>query len=120
MQNAVLSKHLDPVGPAAYRKAKWHHRGLQSVLPIGLIYHQWYPTPVSTIKLYKFWYPIAEVPGSEVEVKKTTNLETSIHGLNYFGNYSLRVAAHTAVGDGVRSAPIFCITDEDGEHLKKL
>lgn len=62
--------------------------------------------------------PYAEVPGTEVEVKKTTNLETSIHGLNYFGNYSLRVAAHTAVGDGVRSAPIFCITDEDGMSIK--
>jgi len=55
---------------------------------------------------------------SEVEVKKTTNLETSIHGLAFFGNYSLRVAAHTAVGDGVRSGPIFCTTDEDGKYKK--
>lgn len=53
---------------------------------------------------------------SEVEVKKTTNLETNLHGLAHFANYSLRIAAYTGAGDGERSTPIFCTTEEDGEE----
>ncbi|XP_059473435.1 cell adhesion molecule Dscam2-like isoform X2 [Neocloeon triangulifer] len=85
------------------------------------IWTRWDPPPVEKrngiIEGYKVFYQLVSSYSidltSEVEVKKTTNLETSIHGLSYYGNYSLRVAAHTAVGDGVRSAPIFCTTDED-------
>jgi Down syndrome cell adhesion protein len=50
-----------------------------------------------------------------VEVKKTTNLETNLHGLAHYANYSLRVAAFTGAGDGDRSSPIHCVTEEDGK-----
>nr|CAD7572862.1 unnamed protein product [Timema californicum] len=50
----------------------------------------------------------------DVEVKKTTNLETNLHGLTKFTNYSVRVLGFTAAGEGVRSSPIYCTTEEDG------
>ncbi|XP_065340090.1 cell adhesion molecule Dscam1-like isoform X3 [Cloeon dipterum] len=85
------------------------------------IWTRWDPPPVEMrngiVEGYKVFYQLVSSANndvsSEVEVKKTTNLETSIHGLAFYGNYSLRVAAHTALGDGVRSPPIFCTTDED-------
>jgi hypothetical protein len=51
---------------------------------------------------------------SDVEVKKTTNLETNLHGLAKFANYSVRVLAFTTAGEGVRSSPVHCTTEEDG------
>ena len=52
---------------------------------------------------------------SDVEIKKTTNLETNLHGLAKFANYSVRVLAFTSAGEGVRSSPVHCTTEEDGE-----
>jgi hypothetical protein len=54
---------------------------------------------------------------SDVEIKKTTNLETNLHGLAKFANYSVRVLAFTSAGEGVRSSPVHCTTEEDGESL---
>ncbi|XP_075216136.1 cell adhesion molecule Dscam2-like [Lycorma delicatula] len=50
---------------------------------------------------------------ADAEVKKTTNLETNLHGLSKFANYSIRVLAFTTGGEGIQSAPIFCLTEED-------
>lgn len=52
---------------------------------------------------------------SDVEIKKTTNLETNLHGLAKFANYTVRVLALTSAGEGVRSNPIYCMTDEDSK-----
>lgn len=49
--------------------------------------------------------------------KITSASETIIHGLKKFTNYSMQVLAFTAGGDGVRSAPIHCQTEQDGELL---
>lgn len=55
---------------------------------------------------------------ADVEIKKTTNLDTSLHGLIRFSNYSMRVLAFTQTGEGVQSHPIYCATEEDGKfHL---
>jgi hypothetical protein len=51
---------------------------------------------------------------SDVEIKKTTNLETNLHGLAKFANYSVRVLAFTSAGEGVRSSSVHCTTEEDG------
>ncbi|PSN41375.1 Down syndrome cell adhesion molecule-like protein 1 [Blattella germanica] len=60
----------------------------------------------------------------DVEVKKTTNLETNLHGLAKFANYSVRVLAFTTAGEGVRSNPVHCTTEEDvpgpPEQIKAL
>lgn len=47
------------------------------------------------------------------EVKRTTNMETYLHGLMKATNYSVRVLAFTTSGDGMHSIPIYCTTDED-------
>ena len=48
------------------------------------------------------------------EVKKSKDLVTDLHGLLKYGNYTVRVAAFTNGGEGVRSAPLHCLTEEDG------
>lgn len=54
---------------------------------------------------------------AEIEVKKTTNLETNLHGLSKFANYSVRVLAFTNSGEGTPSLPIYCVTEEDGNYV---
>ncbi|KAJ1524379.1 hypothetical protein ONE63_010879 [Megalurothrips usitatus] len=60
----------------------------------------------------------------EAEVKKTMNLETNLFGLAKFSNYTVQVAAMTSAGEGVRSEPVHCTTEEDvpgpPEQMKAL
>jgi hypothetical protein len=44
-------------------------------------------------------------------------MNTELHGLQKHANYSIQVWAYTHVGDGVKSNPIFCITEEAGKVL---
>lgn len=48
-------------------------------------------------------------------MKVTSSTSTTLPGLLSFTNYSVIVLAFTATGDGVRTPPVFCRTDEDGE-----
>lgn len=50
---------------------------------------------------------------NEVESRKTTALTTVLTGLRKFANYSIQVLAHTRMGDGALSNPIYCHTEED-------
>lgn len=50
-----------------------------------------------------------------IEHKKTPNLEMTVHGLEKYTNYSLRVSASTNAGEGVPSPYVQCTTVEDGE-----
>lgn len=50
-------------------------------------------------------------------MKKTTNLETNLHALEKYTNYSVKILAYTKVGEGVQSNPIYCLTEEDGKPL---
>lgn len=45
----------------------------------------------------------------------TGQLSAVVHGLQKFSNYSLQVLAYTHVGDGMRSSPIYVMTQQDGE-----
>ncbi|KAJ9576974.1 hypothetical protein L9F63_006411 [Diploptera punctata] len=47
------------------------------------------------------------------EVKRTSSIETYLHGLLKFTNYSIRLLAYTSVGDGVVSDPTYCSTEQD-------
>lgn len=49
------------------------------------------------------------------EVKRTSSIETYLHTLYKYTNYSIRVLAYTGAGDGVLSQPIYCMTEEDGK-----
>nr|CAD7425865.1 unnamed protein product [Timema monikensis] len=81
---------------------------------------RWEPPPLErrngVVEGYKVFYKHAnprQGGSPDVEVKKTTNLETNLHGLTKFTNYSVRVLGFTAAGEGVRSSPIYCTTEED-------
>ncbi|KAH8408036.1 hypothetical protein KR222_011729 [Zaprionus bogoriensis] len=50
---------------------------------------------------------------TKMEIKRTSNLETHLHTLFKATNYSIRVLAYTATGDGLASQPQFCETDDD-------
>lgn len=49
--------------------------------------------------------------------KQISGLHTTLSGLKRFTNYSVTVCAFTAAGDGVRAAPVYCHTEEDGNLL---
>ena len=46
--------------------------------------------------------------------KKTASSDTVLHGLKKYTNYTMQVLATTSGGDGVRSPPIHCQTEQDG------
>lgn len=46
--------------------------------------------------------------------KQISALHTTLSGLRRYTNYSVTVCAFTAAGDGVRAAPVYCQTEEDG------
>nr|XP_012216026.1 PREDICTED: Down syndrome cell adhesion molecule-like protein Dscam2 isoform X12 [Linepithema humile] len=47
------------------------------------------------------------------DTKITASSETILHGLKKYTNYSMQVLAFTSGGDGVKSAPIHCQTEQD-------
>lgn len=49
------------------------------------------------------------------EIKRVTTTDTYLHTLHKYTNYSIQVLAFTNAGDGKRSPPVFCMTEEDGE-----
>ncbi|XP_067002094.2 cell adhesion molecule Dscam1 [Anabrus simplex] len=92
---------------------------------------RWDPPPPENrngvIEGYKVFYRNVnrkQGGSGDVEIKKTTNLETNLHGLAKYTNYSVRVLAYTSAGEGVRSAPVHCTTEEDvpgpPEQIKTL
>ncbi|XP_050520954.1 cell adhesion molecule Dscam2-like isoform X2 [Daktulosphaira vitifoliae] len=91
----------------------------------------WNPPPMVShhgiILGYKIQYKkINQILGTYVanEMKRTTNLETNLHGLEKYTNYSIKVLAYTKVGDGVQSNTIYCVTEQDApgspENVKAL
>lgn len=52
------------------------------------------------------------------DTKITSSSETILHGLKKYTNYSMQVLAFTSGGDGVKSAPIHCQTEQDGKNEK--
>ncbi|XP_068632807.1 cell adhesion molecule Dscam1 isoform X16 [Battus philenor] len=67
------------------------------------------------IKGYKVIYGPSDTWYDEKskDTKITASSETILHGLKKFTNYSMEVLATTNGGDGVRSAPIHCQTEQD-------
>ncbi|KAL1498145.1 hypothetical protein ABEB36_008993 [Hypothenemus hampei] len=47
------------------------------------------------------------------DTKITASSETILHGLKKYTNYSMEVLAYTSGGDGVRTSPIACQTEQD-------
>ncbi|RZF37300.1 hypothetical protein LSTR_LSTR005632 [Laodelphax striatellus] len=49
----------------------------------------------------------------EADMKVTPQASTDLHGLQKYSNYTIQVWAYNKIGDGVKSKPIFCMTEED-------
>lgn len=79
----------------------------------------WEPPPQSGINGQLQGYRVLYVPanlyydGIDTESMQTSAWKTIIHGLERFRNYSVQALGFTRVGDGVKSRPIFCQTQED-------
>jgi hypothetical protein len=58
--------------------------------------------------------------GEGAETKMTSQLRTTLPGLKRYTNYSVSVLAFTTKGDGARSDPLLCKTEEDGKSSKHL
>ncbi|XP_044257604.1 Down syndrome cell adhesion molecule-like protein Dscam2 isoform X1 [Tribolium madens] len=81
----------------------------------------WAPPPQTLhgglIQGYKVYY--RPLPNENVdipttgEVKRTSSTETYLHTLFKYTNYSIKVLAYTGAGDGMMSAPLYCVTEED-------
>lgn len=75
---------------------------------------RWEPPPPTNhhgiIDGYKVAYATR---GGPIAIKGTTNLETILHGLSKATSYNISLLAFTPAGDGVRSAPVTCVTKED-------
>uniref|UniRef100_A0A8D8TFI8 Down syndrome cell adhesion molecule-like protein Dscam2 n=2 Tax=Cacopsylla melanoneura TaxID=428564 RepID=A0A8D8TFI8_9HEMI len=79
----------------------------------------WVSPPLITangvIKGYKVVYGPSDTWYDEntKDTKITPSSETILHGLKKFTNYSMQILAFTSGGDGVKSAPIHCQTEQD-------
>lgn len=75
--------------------------------------HSWF---ASSLYLY------CAVPTGVIEAdsKVVVDNHVELRGLQRYANYSVRVWAFTRVGDGVRSKPIHCVTEEDGTDCIRL
>uniref|UniRef100_A0A6P7FJH3 Down syndrome cell adhesion molecule-like protein Dscam2 isoform X4 n=1 Tax=Diabrotica virgifera virgifera TaxID=50390 RepID=A0A6P7FJH3_DIAVI len=90
-----------------------------SVLNAQSLHISWEPPLVEgqngIIQGYKVTYhSVGEWFDNEDQQTKIVNqLRTTISGLRKYTNYSMTVLAYTSSGDGVRSVPVFCQTEED-------
>ncbi|GFG29264.1 hypothetical protein Cfor_07941 [Coptotermes formosanus] len=86
----------------------------------------WDPPPLDGRNGVVMGYKVSHQPAEEwygkdeQETKVTASLKTTIQSLRKYTNYSISVLAFTSVGDGVRSPPIFCCTEEDGTYHQYL
>ncbi|XP_041974799.1 Down syndrome cell adhesion molecule-like protein Dscam2 isoform X2 [Aricia agestis] len=78
----------------------------------------WGPPPAGQrggiVQGYKVIYaPLTTLHGEAAEIKRVSTTETYLHTLLKYTNYSIQLLAYTGAGDGQRSAPVYCRTEED-------
>ncbi|XP_050305206.1 cell adhesion molecule Dscam2 isoform X28 [Anthonomus grandis grandis] len=79
----------------------------------------WVSPPLTSangvIKGYKIIYGPSDTWFDEKtkDTKITSSSETILHGLKKYTNYSMEILAYTSGGDGVRTTPIACQTEQD-------
>ncbi|XP_063845297.1 cell adhesion molecule Dscam1-like isoform X4 [Scylla paramamosain] len=82
---------------------------------------RWTPPPPSAIHgvlqgykiIYRPVHPTRFFHPDDLKEKTVSTVSTPLLGLDRYTNYSITVTAYTRRGDGVRSSPIYCITEED-------
>ncbi|XP_066995296.2 cell adhesion molecule Dscam2 [Anabrus simplex] len=114
MSNEVVSQTLEDVPSAPPMEIKCSAHNPQGISV------SWKPPPQiyqnGIIQGYKVYYENMNEwpPGHiEAETKAIPDMHTELHGLQKYANYSIQVWAFTHVGDGMKSSPIYCFTDED-------
>ncbi|KAF2359815.1 Fibronectin type III [Trinorchestia longiramus] len=79
----------------------------------------WSSPPLDTvqgvIQGYRVFYAPSDTWYDETTIvaKNTQGTDTHLHGLDKYTNYTLQVLAYTNGGDGVKSSPTHCHTDQD-------
>ncbi|XP_026317870.1 Down syndrome cell adhesion molecule-like protein Dscam2 isoform X2 [Hyposmocoma kahamanoa] len=77
----------------------------------------WNPPPLGQhggiIQGYKVIYTPLTSDHDVGEIKRVTTTDTYLHALRKYTNYSIQVLAFTNAGDGKRSPPVYCMTEED-------
>ncbi|XP_068223029.1 cell adhesion molecule Dscam1-like isoform X2 [Palaemon carinicauda] len=63
--------------------------------------------------MYRPVHPTRFFHPDDIKDKTIVALRTQLNGLERYTNYSVTVAAYTRRGSGIRSDPVYCITDED-------
>ena len=85
------------------------------------IFISWGQVPVSNQNGVILSYTVSfnEVSGGSAQTKivHAPDNETLLTGLNEYTKYSIQALASTIKGDGIVSAPIFVITDEESEFF---
>ncbi|KAK5637805.1 hypothetical protein RI129_000012, partial [Pyrocoelia pectoralis] len=88
-----------------------------SVLSAQSLHISWEPPlPEGKMELFKGTKLLIIVLVNDKDDQQTKviqQLRTTITGLRKYTNYSITVLAYTASGDGVRSEPVYCHTEED-------
>lgn len=74
---------------------------------------------VRKAKLLLYYYVLINLilDNEDQQTKIVNQLRTTISGLRKYTNYSMTVLAYTTSGDGVRSTPVYCQTEEDGKQF---
>nr|XP_049692182.1 Down syndrome cell adhesion molecule-like protein Dscam2 [Helicoverpa armigera] len=89
-----------------------------SALSSSSVKVSWNPPPIGQhgglIQGYKVIYSPLTTDHVDVgEIKRVTTTDTYLHTLRKYTNYSIQVLAFTNAGDGKRSTPVYCMTEED-------
>ena len=84
------------------------------------IFITWGQVPISdrngVILSYAVSYNEVSGVSEQTKIVDALKYQTTLTGLKKYTNYTITVVAATSKGNGVVSAPIIVITDEDGEY----
>lgn len=75
-------------------------------------------SPIQGFALIFFCFFFADEKTKDTKI--TASSETILHGLKKYTNYSMEVLTYTSGGDGVRTSPIACQTEQDGKLCQAL
>ncbi|KOB72718.1 Down syndrome cell adhesion molecule-like protein, partial [Operophtera brumata] len=89
--------------------ARRTHTGIQS----NILAHQLRSWHLWSITIKPSLRTFSSISADVGEIKRVTSTDTYLHTLRKYTNYSVQVLAFTNAGDGKRSPPVYCMTEED-------
>lgn len=76
---------------------------------------EWYGKYSTPVTCQSNCDTLTSLDNDDQQTKIINQLRTTISGLRKFTNYSITALAYTGSGDGARSSPVYCQTEEDGK-----